>query len=601
MPPKRHQVHDAADTDKENLTVTTEHCFIGVCFIPLDGSGQTFFGFSEFLAGLALMVLAWTIADVRYRFRIQVAPLPLLRMSFYVVAAIGLLTLLTDLWRAEQWLVPRGILLTPAVWQALLGGAFLLTILTWAWLGFIRPPTYGQYNAARFQQTLYRIILNGSPTELAVIADELVHSAEALVQHATNRYSLQNGERIECEEEEQEDLPQVNRDANALLLLIAEKRLCRAIVAESPRTAFALFQAIANTKKYGIPIRVFAQNIFHEALANKDSFLYHETNGCALGLIGDHKPFTQAMFANYEMVETIGTLFNHDRDARNKWDFVQWLAYCSVVLMTLRSYAKQGYRGYSFVLSQAMGYIASAASDLSTLNEPSSAADSDVLRRLALVIQFIKDAVRILDQEGVPEHVCICVRAGYDSSRAIFCDRIANMIFTVISLASEVRLPQLEWKIQHNSVWSNLFHYGAFKRPAGQVVAFKLRRLLYNQIADMQRFPNVERAKILRFCLNVLALAVIRGNDYKSDRRFHHRVLHRAVLAWTKKHFVWLHSHHPRLAESCLGNHITYDAEHLRLAYTHPAKGPIGKVSYFALNPASPPPEPVAASAVPNA
>lgn len=67
------------------------------------------------------------------------------------------------------------------MWQALLGGAFLLTILTWAWLGFIRPPTYGQYNAKRFGQTLYRIILNGSPTELAVIADELAHSAQALV------------------------------------------------------------------------------------------------------------------------------------------------------------------------------------------------------------------------------------------------------------------------------------------------------------------------------------------------------------------------------------------------------------------------------------
>lgn len=67
-------MRDAADTDKENVTVTTEHCFIGVCFIPLNGSGQTFFGFSEFLTGLALMVLAWTIADVRYRFRIQVAP-----------------------------------------------------------------------------------------------------------------------------------------------------------------------------------------------------------------------------------------------------------------------------------------------------------------------------------------------------------------------------------------------------------------------------------------------------------------------------------------------------------------------------------------------
>ncbi|MDD0929637.1 hypothetical protein C5H23_05675 [Xylella fastidiosa] len=589
-------MHDAADTDKENLTVTTEHCFIGVCFIPLDGSGQTFFGFSQFLTGLALMVLAWTIADVRYRFRIQVAPLPLLGMSFYVVAAIGLLTLLTDLWRAEQWLVPRGILLTPAVWQALLGGTFLLTILTWAWLGFIRPPTYGQYNAKRFGQTLYRIILNGSPTELAVIADELAHSLQALVQYATDKRREESDQR-EHEAEQQKNPPQVERYANFILRLIADKRLCRAIVAESPRTSLILFQAIAKTRKYGIEIESFARNIFHEALDNKDSFLYHEADGYQSGLIGYHKPLTQAMFGNYEMVATIRTLLDPDR---SNWDAAQWEIYCRVVLLTFRSYFRQACPGYGFVLSCAMIYITAAASDLSTLNELTNPDDSDVLRRLDVVIQFIKEAVTILDQEGVPEHVCICVRAGYDSPRAIFCDRIANMIYTVISLASEVRLPQLEWKIQHNSVWSNLFHYGAFKRPAGQVVTFKLRRLLYNQIADMQRFPNVERSKILRFCLNVLALAVIRGNDYKSDRRFHYRVLHKAVLAWTKKHFVWLHSHHPRLAESCLGNHITYDAEHLRLAYTHPAKGPIGKVSYLALNPASPP-EPVAASAVPNA
>jgi len=69
---------------------------VGVCFIPLDGSGQKFFGFSEFLAGLALMVLAWTIADVRYRFRVRTAPIPLLGITFSVVATVGVLTLLTS-------------------------------------------------------------------------------------------------------------------------------------------------------------------------------------------------------------------------------------------------------------------------------------------------------------------------------------------------------------------------------------------------------------------------------------------------------------------------------------------------------------------------
>ena len=51
-----------------------------------------FFGFSEFLAGLALMVLAWTIGDIRYRFRVRSAPLPLQGVTYTVVAAVGVLT-----------------------------------------------------------------------------------------------------------------------------------------------------------------------------------------------------------------------------------------------------------------------------------------------------------------------------------------------------------------------------------------------------------------------------------------------------------------------------------------------------------------------------
>ncbi|HHX5623545.1 TPA: hypothetical protein ACVFHJ_006528, partial [Pseudomonas aeruginosa] len=97
-----------------------ETCFGGLCFYPLDPNGPKFFGFSEYLAGLALMVLAWTTADVRYKFRIQVAPVPLQTITFYAVAVVGLLTLLTDLWRANGWLIPKGQFFTLASWQAFL-------------------------------------------------------------------------------------------------------------------------------------------------------------------------------------------------------------------------------------------------------------------------------------------------------------------------------------------------------------------------------------------------------------------------------------------------------------------------------------------------
>lgn len=70
--------------------VSIDHCLGLVCFIPLDPSAPKFFGFSEFLASLALMVLAWTIADIRYRFRVRTAPIPLQAITFWMVVAVGL-------------------------------------------------------------------------------------------------------------------------------------------------------------------------------------------------------------------------------------------------------------------------------------------------------------------------------------------------------------------------------------------------------------------------------------------------------------------------------------------------------------------------------
>ena len=149
--------------------MSNDSIFGFIRFIPLDANAPKFFGFSEFLAALALMVLAWTIADVRYRFRLMTTPLPLEKITFVTISCVGILTLLTDLWRAEEWLVPAGHLLTPAGWQAILGGVFLLTFLSWVWFAFIRPPIYGKRNAKRCAQTLYRFILKGNPAELSIV------------------------------------------------------------------------------------------------------------------------------------------------------------------------------------------------------------------------------------------------------------------------------------------------------------------------------------------------------------------------------------------------------------------------------------------------
>jgi hypothetical protein len=551
------------------VSVSVEQCFVGVCFIPLEASGPKLFGFSEFLAGLALIVLAWTIADVRYRFRVRTAPIPLHGLTFGVVAAIGVLTLLTDLWRAEEWLVPRGDLLTPALWQAILAGLFLLTFLTWAWFAFIRPPTFGKQNTERFAQTLYRFILRGSPAELAVIADELTYSAKALVRYATDRGALKNHHGQGGDDEPVPDPPKVEAYANDLLLLIADKRLCRAIVESSPVTALAVFQEMGAAKKYGIQVETFAKNIVNEALANKDSFLYHEAEGYESGLIGYHKPLSQAMFANYQMVETIGTLLDPDIWGKSKWDAEQWEAYCRAVQIAFRDYVDKQFGKHSFVLYRAKGYIEHAASDLYKLNGLTNIWDNDALDRLRVIVAFIKEAAEILDKKGVPEYLRLRIREKHGHPRESFYDHLASMIFEVIFDASAVNSPQWEcWTVQHNYLWSDLFNFNHLSNPAGKVVKFKVRRILYEEIAKMKRFPNFKGARILGFCLNVMGLN-LRKVDYDRDSR----ALHKAILAWTKNNYAWLHAYNPRIAEACLVDGITYDAENLRLVKTYPAEG----------------------------
>lgn len=175
--------------------MTIEKCLIGICIelAPIDASAPKFFGFSEFLTSLALMVLAWTTTDVRYRFRIDCAPIPLKGITFGVVVIVGMLTLLTDLWRAEQRLFPTSISLT--FWQAIMGGALLMTFLFWAGFAFLFPAIYSKYNSEKFYYNLYIYIMNGSPNELAIIATEISDSIKNIIYYAENTNNHQNSEK----------------------------------------------------------------------------------------------------------------------------------------------------------------------------------------------------------------------------------------------------------------------------------------------------------------------------------------------------------------------------------------------------------------------
>ncbi|NOX91761.1 MAG: hypothetical protein GXP18_04725, partial [Gammaproteobacteria bacterium] len=295
--------------------------------------------FKDFIAALALLIIIYTISDIRYRFRVSVAPTSLLNISYALVVLIGFGTLATDIWISEKLLIPDS-LITVAGWQGILASLFLGFVITWMYYAFIKPPIFGRNNYQKYAEELYRIVLKGSETELPIIAHELASSAKSLVTLAAGLGKVKAETKGELE-------PCAEGYANDMLLLIANRRFCRHLVASSPITAIRFLEAVADAKAYHTPIGLFAQNVSTEAIQNKDSSLYHEDEGYNSGLLGYIKPLSHALYGNYELVEKLQ--FNSPLDIHYKsvwaWDAGQFETYCRATQMTFKSYLEGSHWG----------------------------------------------------------------------------------------------------------------------------------------------------------------------------------------------------------------------------------------------------------------
>ena len=551
--------------------MNADDCIGFLCFIALDTQGAKFFGFAEFLAGLALMVLAWTLADIRYKFRIDVAPLPLKKITFWVVTFTGFATLLTDLWRVEGWYVPAGDFITPAIWQAILGAIFLLTFLVWAWYAFISPPIYGVRNCHAYARALYRAILNGAETELDVITDELGNSVTALITHSTEHYRLAPNT---PSENPKSKLPTVSQLADEILMLMGDKRFCRSMVRHSTRTALNFFLEIEKQKKYRLRIQSFCQNFSSEAINYRDSFIYHETTGYESGLIGHIKPLSSAIYSNYALVDVQDDLLDMDSRAQENWDAEQWSAYCRIVLMSFSDYLERGWGGHSVVLHRARGRIGRIANELYKLDGVDALSyRDDINEKLRLILSFISDSVELMKDKNLPSDFQLKRKKPRDLRFETIYDHLADLIFEVLCQASQVRSPRgTSWWVQHNTVWIHFFgSMNHMSSDAGKIIKHKVRRLIYDEVTDLLKFHNFRAARLLGLCLNVMGLNL---SCRSKDRDFF--ALHAALLSLTKKHFSKLHTTNPTLAAECLVTDITFDQAHLQLVKTYPTYSGMG-------------------------
>lgn len=544
-----------------------EVCYAFMCFVPPAKSDvPRIFGFAEFISALALLVITYTLADVRYRFRLAIAPAPLYRLTFGVIGLIGVATLLSEVWVAQGWWLLKTDYLTRAIWQGYFGLLFLVTFMVWVWYAYIHPPVYSRRNHHRYAQELYQVILKGADSDLAVIADELRRSAKALVEFAP---SIPRSHYSPGENTEKRQLSDVEGYAHDVLLLIANRKLCRHIIASAPATAILLFEEALVAKKHHLPLGTFAKNISAEAVANSDSLLYHEVDSFSSGLLGHIQPFRQAIYGHYALVEGLGERAGSPLDVDYKeygeWTARQWKAYCRATITTLGAYVRETRgRQHSYSIFRAVHTIQSAFGDAYKLNgDTEDFYSTDIYQRFDSAVDFVRDAVEVIERLQPPLAPSKLRRREVEHRKDIY-DLLADLMFELVFAASGIAgPPDKAWTIHYNTVWGQFFNLGT-EGHVWKILQFKLRRLLYDEIATLETLPNFKNSRILGICLNVTGLKITTGDYGRS-----YRALTKAILSLACRCYPRLHKQTRRIAETVLIGGISYDEQHNRLVKTY--------------------------------
>ena len=532
------------------MVAVEEKCFGAVCFIKLPEGIPQVFGFSEYMTGLAVMVIAWTLADYRYHFRLETAAFPIKPVSFWALVCLGLLTIATDLWRAEGYWVLTGGFLTPVAWQGVLALSFVSLFLGWAWFGLMCPSKIGPRNAEIFKNAVQRRILSSGEPELALLADELVFSAENIV--ALTPVHL---------ERELEGTKLAVRD---LLLTMADPRFCNVVVSKRPILAISLYENLGERSVYPRIFDHLSKNLAVAAFTNETSVLVYETDGYDTGFWGYTKPFTRAFFGNSAIVDSVGTMFDVPYEVKQEWGKREWDLYARAILVFLEDRLKRRRDwSHSFPLHRALGSMMGFGAFTLSEIDAKAAQDNIYFQRFARSCRLMESILDLLRDQPEIDHI---VRIKGNNFNLL--DSIAQNAFELLATASYVRNHGfLCWEVQHNMAWSSIFGRLRSESRNTRIVQKIVSRKVLDKVVELARgnWPGYDAARMLGLCINVLTLdpSLDRSKVKEKDRNtFALRV---AILLWMRHHFAWLYSAFPEVAQAALVEKIDYDETNSRL------------------------------------
>lgn len=274
--------------------------------------GESFFGFSEFLTGLALLMIVWSTTDYKYRFRLYVSKLSK-NFLFTITIVIGLVTLVCD------FIALIGIIthLTQFIIQLMCALLLFLFVMSWVWIVFLSPPVFNESNCEKFASEFIFVCESGSDEELNILAQETIFSLPNIVRFA-HEYDSENKE-----------FSKIEKQVYYIFSRMSAVRFCHAAV--RGYFGIVLFGCLKTEKKFNVGLETFAENYITELLKWDGSFIFRESDS-RNGYLWVSQPLITEIYGSKELLKGLNGLIRPDYSVTKDWNHKQVRAYVAVLL-----------------------------------------------------------------------------------------------------------------------------------------------------------------------------------------------------------------------------------------------------------------------------
>lgn len=539
-----------------------------ICFENAYKSESTvsFFGFSEFLAVTAIFVVAYSIADERYKLRIENSRLQFKRLFLFVVGASGLFLISAEAWFALEFPIPKTIN-NIFYFQASIASLTLLFLGYWLFVAFVSPPKFNASNALKYARNAFRRIAYGNEQAQITVAQELIPSVDPIFESARKRARVRDFEKggfksVWTEEAE---------IAQQLISMLGDPRFCRVVAKQVPALAAEIFHQASRGSARELPLDQFSRNVAGEFFSDPTTAIHYEEDGFKSGLIGYARPVSKELFEHVELVEQLASGAGSPLDPlwfqTDEWGKRNWETYSRCALAFLKARFKKGSMWqHSYATRQICDRIEHMCSDAYLIEDMGEDCWRSLpFQKVEIATSFIGKTLDLLEENKIHGPLKSAEKEHF-SNRDIYDDLVDAAFGIFVSVASVRTTEFRNWQLQHNTVWSEFI--GIFKDShSRRIFQSRFQRKLFNEIREMEKYYDYKGARVLSVCLNVMGLDHDRNDgNYKKYRAFH-----RWLLEWVSNNYLKIVKEVPEVAQYCLSGTISYDEKNIRLVKTYRA------------------------------